>query len=193
MTNETAQPGRSCRILILSGPPGSGKTTIARILSETASQPTAHLVTDGFYMAIRKGFVAPFLPEAAKQNKVVIGVLVSCMLGYAAGGYDVIVDGIIGPWSLQPFSDAAENAGLPLSFVVLRPSLEEVLSRAVGREGKELKSSGPIRGLHGAFAKLGQLEYYAVDSSNQTVEETVDHVRRGFDGGRFHLSNSREV
>ena len=177
----------------MSGPPGSGKTTIARILSETAAQPTAHLVTDGFYTAIRKGFVAPFLPEAAKQNEVVIGVLVSCMLGYVAGGYDVIVDGIIGPWSLQPFSDAAKNAGFPLSFVVLRPSLDETLSRAVGREGAALKSSGPIKGLYGAFAKLGQLECCAVDSSNQSVLETVDHVRRGFDAGRFDRSRLREV
>jgi chloramphenicol 3-O-phosphotransferase len=189
MTCETAQPNGSSRVLILTGAPGCGKTTVARVLSETASQPTVHLVTDSFYTAIRKGFVAPFLPEAAQQNEVVIGVLVHCMLGYAAGGYDVIVDGIIGPWSLQPFRNAAKNAGLPLSFVVLRPNLEETLSRAVGREGKELKSSGPIKGLYGAFAKLDQLECSVVDSSSQSVEETVDFVRRGWATGRFDLSS----
>ena len=113
----------------------------------------------------RKDSLRRFYPAAAKQNQVVIGVLVNSMISYVAGGYDVIVDGIIGPWSLPPFRDAAKKTGFPLSFVVLRPSLEEALSRAVGREGKELKGSGPIRGLHGAFAKLGLLEPYAFDSS----------------------------
>ena len=60
-------------------------------------------MTDNFYVAIRKGFVQPFPPDAAKQNEVVLGVIGEAMLGYAKGGYDVIVDGIVGPWSLPVF------------------------------------------------------------------------------------------
>ena len=175
-------------ICILSGPPGSGKTTLAGILAETTEQPTVHLLTDNFYVAIKKGFVPPFLPAAAKQNEVVIGVLVTSMLGYAAGGYNVIVDGIIGPWSLPPFADAAEKAGVPLSLVILRPTLEETLARAIAREGRQLKGSGPIKGLYGAFANLGEIERHIIDSSGQSVDETLDHLRRGLDSGRFQLS-----
>ena len=76
MSTETSQPNGSSRIIIVSGPPGSGKTTIARTLAETADHPTVHLLTDSFYVAIKKGFVAPFLPAAAKQNEVVIRVVV---------------------------------------------------------------------------------------------------------------------
>ena len=104
--DQTAQTAEHGAIIILSGPPGSGKTTVGRILAETAEKPTAHLVTDSFYVAIKKGFVPPFLPAAARQNEVVIGVVVESMLGYAQGEYDVVVDGIIGPWSLTPFLNA---------------------------------------------------------------------------------------
>jgi hypothetical protein len=47
---KAAEPGA---ITILSGPPSPAKTTVARILLETAEKPTAHLVTDSFYVAIK--------------------------------------------------------------------------------------------------------------------------------------------
>jgi hypothetical protein len=99
----------------------------------------------------------------------------------------VIVDGIIGPWSLQPFVEAARRARLRLSFVVLRPSFEQTFARAVGREGKALRASGPIRGLYGAFADLGTLERHVVDSTDHTVEATVAQVRRGLSTELFRL------
>jgi cytidylate kinase len=181
---KAAEPGA---ITILSGPPGSGKTTVGRILAKTTEKPTVHLVTDSFYVAIKKGFVPPFLPEAARQNEVVIRVIVESMLGYAVGGYDVVVDGIIGPWSLAPFVNAAARSRILLSFVVLRPSYEQTYSRAASREGKQLKASGPIRGLYGAFESLGALEKHVIDSTTHSVDTTVEHVRTGVRIGQFSL------
>lgn len=175
-------------LLVLSGPPGSGKTTIAGTLADSAEGPTVHLVTDLFYVAIRKGFVQPFLPAAAQQNEVVLGVIVEAMLAYARGGYDVIVDGIVGPWSLPPFVNAVQRAGLDLSFVILRPSFDETFARAVAREGKALKASGPIKGLYGAFTKLEVLERHVIDTTRDTIEATARRVRAGVAAGEFTLS-----
>ena len=127
----------------------------------------------------------PFLPDAARQNEVVIGVIVDAMLGYARGGYDVVVDGIVGPWSLPPFVNAARRARFDLSFVVLRPSFEETLARAAGREGKALRASGPIKGLYGAFSKLDALERHVIDTTGDTIKAATQRVREGVAAGRY--------
>jgi len=41
--------------------------------------------------------VLPFLPESAAQNEVVTRVMVDAALAYARGGYEVILDGVLGP------------------------------------------------------------------------------------------------
>lgn len=172
-----SMPDESGSLLILTGPPGAGKSTVAQSVAEGATRPTVHLHTDSFYVWIRTGFVPPYLPAAAQQNEVVLGVLAEAACGYARGCYDVVLDGIVGPWALPPFRDAVKRDGLDLFYVVLRPSLDVTLARGTAREGRELTEIEPIKAMHWAFAALGELERYVLDTSEQSVEETTSAVR----------------
>lgn len=108
-------------IVIISGPPGSGKSSVARRLAEQSMYERAiHMHTDDFYQSIRKGYVATWLPEAQEQNIIVLEAFTASAIRYAWGGYEVIVDGIIGPWFLDPWLKAVQD-GLDVRFVVLRP------------------------------------------------------------------------
>jgi cytidylate kinase len=174
-------------VVILTGPPGAGKTTVAELLATTASVPTVHLTTDLFYRSIRAGFVLPFLPHAQRQNEVVIEAIVGTVVTFARGGYDVVVDGIVGPWFLPPFRAASKRQHLAMSYVVLRPSLHITLSRATERGGTELTDVDAISGLHAAFAQLGDLEDHAVDTGNLDAEQTAAEVRRLLVSGKCRL------
>jgi chloramphenicol 3-O-phosphotransferase len=165
-------------LLILTGPPGAGKSTVARMVTADGVRPAVHLHTDSFYVWIRTGFVPPYLPEAARQNEVVLGVIAEAACGYARGDYDVVLDGIVGPWALQPFRDAARRDGLDLYYVVLRPSLEVTLARGVARDAPQLTDVEPLKGMYGAFAGLGELERHVIDTTGQAADETADAVRR---------------
>ncbi|MEV5721458.1 hypothetical protein AB0L41_47025 [Amycolatopsis mediterranei] len=136
-------------------------------------RPTVHLHTDSFYVWIRTGFVQPHLPEAA--------------CGYGRGDYDVVLDGVVGPWALQPFRDTAKRDGLDLYYVVLRPSLEATLARGTVREAKELVDVEPLKGMHAAFGGLGALERNVMDTTEQAAEETADAVRRRARSAAFAL------
>ncbi|OXM71647.1 AAA family ATPase [Amycolatopsis vastitatis] len=165
-------------LLILTGPPGAAKSTVARLVTEDAPRPAVHLHTDSFYVWIRTGFVAPSLPEAARQNDVVLGVIAEAACGYARGGYDVVLDGVVGPWALPPFRDAAKRDGLDLFYVVLRPNLEVILARGTARDTAELTEVEPLTGMHAAFGGLGELEPHVIDTTEHTVQETAGVVRR---------------
>lgn len=79
--------------------------------------------TDDFFHYLSKGAIPPHLPESNKQNLVVIEAFLEAAKRYARGGYDVIVDGIVGPWFLEPWKALAQE-DYEVHYIVLRASME---------------------------------------------------------------------
>ncbi|SDN31933.1 AAA family ATPase [Allokutzneria albata] len=174
----------SGQVILLSGPPGAGKSTVARLLADEFSA-SVHLHTDDFYACIRRGAVLPYLPEAQHQNRVVTGVIASAAFGYAAGGYDVICDGVVGPWFLDPFRRAGNE--IAVHYVVLRPDEGTTVARAVARGEDALTEEEPVRELHRQFADLGEWEHHAVDSADLDADATATVVLAGIARGAYRL------
>jgi chloramphenicol 3-O-phosphotransferase len=187
-TERPSAPSRSGELVLVGGPPGAGKSTVADVLATTAKQPTVLLPADSFHLWIRSGFITPYLPDAHFQNEVVRTVMSDAACAYADGGYDVIAEGILGPWLLEPVRAACRARGVEVSYVVLRPNLEVTLARATTRVGRHLTDVEPIVGLYGAFTDLGTLESHVIDSSDQDTDQTVAAVAAGLRAGRFTLA-----
>ena len=162
-------------LLVLSGPPGAGKTTVAHRLVESA-EPSVHLRGDDFWHWIERGRIPPYLDGSQGQNEVVVTALGAAAAAYAAGGYFTVLDAVLGPWLLEPVAEPARQAGVHLHYVVLRPRLDVSVARATGRADDALRDPAPVRRMHEAFADLGPLETHVLDSSDLTVEETAQAV-----------------
>lgn len=177
---------KKANILILTGPPGSGKSTVSQHLAEISDSPAVHLHTDDFYNYIAKGRIEPFLPEAHKQNETVIKAIVEAACCFAEGGYFVVVDGIIGSWFLDPFREATKSRSILLDYVILRPNLDITLHRAKTRI-KGLKDEEPIKELHRQFQEMSTFEKYVIDSSLQDGRETIHAILEGMATEKFRL------
>ena len=178
------------RIVIVSGPPGAGKSTIARRLAESVTGELAvHLHTDDFYAYVRKGFVAPWLPESRAQNITIMNALAASAAAYAAGGYEVLVDGIVGPWFFDPWLAAARDHALDLRYIALAPDEATTVARATARTAPgAMTDPKVVRTLWGQFQTFAPPEGHVVDTTGQAVEDTVEVLKAALGEGRFKLT-----
>jgi len=178
-------------VVVVTGPPGAGKTTVARLVAD-AVPGGVHLHADDFWRYIRNGRIPPYLPESRRQNEIVVQILADAAVGYARSGYRVFVDGIVGPWFIDVFRKVTADGAVPLHYM-LRPDESIAIDRAVSRDAPALTDEDPVRKMYTHFSGLGFFEAFVLDNSRQTPDETATRVIEQITVGSHRLSSSAET
>jgi adenylate kinase family enzyme len=136
-------------IVVVTGPPGAGKSTAARLLADMY-EPSALVAGDDFFGYLTRGSISPWLAEAREQNEIVLEAAAAAAGRLAHGGFTVIYDGVVGPWSLAAFASAT---GLPrLHYVALLPSETTCVARVQARVGHGFTDVAATRHMYREFA-----------------------------------------
>jgi predicted kinase len=168
-------------VLIISGPPGSGKTATAGLVAEHFDRAVC-LESDWFWTTIVKGFVAPWHREADPQNRAVLAAVGAAAAALAVGGYDVVVDGVVGPWYLGLVTDPLARHDIAIHYVVLRPDLEVARERVAARLADQERKSplaaafladDPVAQMWDEFSELGEFERHVIDNTHLDAPATA--------------------
>jgi len=126
-------------LLIVTGPPGAGKSTMGEQLA-AARSPSALVEGDAFFQFLRAGRIEPWVVESAPRNETVTRAAAAAT-GQFARDVWTVYDGILGAWFVPTFM--AETGLETAHYVVLLPSIERCLQRVATRVGHRFDT--PLR------------------------------------------------
>lgn len=172
------------RVVIVSGPPGSGKTSVSALLAK-ADPRGLHLPSDLFY-DFPAHPVPPYRAGADAQNAAVIRAVCRAAASFAADGYRVCLDGVFGPWFLPLVSRELEATGTQVAYVLLEVDLEEALARVRQRSGPDMDTM--VRTMHAAFQQPAPgLDGHRIPTMAQTPEAIAQAIEHRLASDALHL------
>jgi len=162
------------RVLIVTGTPGSGKTTVAEEIAARLPA-SAHIPVDIFRKMVKGGYRSPHLwdEEVDRQCKIARRSAADTAIRLAMAGFTPILDDVVCPgweeeWQIY-------FLGMQVDIVLLRPRLEVVLERNRTRTCWTVDEQ-VVRDLYAMFGGDYTAKWRHIDSSGESPAETAASI-----------------
>ncbi|MCX4821745.1 ATP-binding protein [Streptomyces sp. NBC_01142] len=169
--------GATTLAVLLIGPAGAGKTTVARHWATSRRVPTAHISLDDVREWVCSGFADPqsgWNDHSEAQYRLARRTCGFAARNFLANGISCILDDAVFPdRPVVGLGGWKRHVGPGLLPVVLLPGLEIVLERNAERSGNRRLSDEEVAGIHGRMAGWYGSGLPIIDNSKYDVETTA--------------------
>ncbi|MFB7516604.1 AAA family ATPase [Streptomyces sp. NPDC056144] len=169
--------GAATLAVLLIGPAGAGKTTVARHWAQRRRVPTAHISLDDVREWVCSGFADPqsgWNEHSEAQYRLARRTCGFAARNFLANGISCIVDDAVFPdRPVVGLGGWKRHVGPGLLPVVLLPGLEVVLERNAERSGNRRLSDEEVAAIHGRMAGWYGSGLPIIDNSTYDVETTA--------------------
>lgn len=168
---------RAAVAVLLIGPAGAGKTTVARHWADRRAVPTASLSLDDVREWVRSGFADPrsgWNDNSEAQYRLARRTCGFAARNFLANGISCIVDDAVFPdRPAVGLGGWKRHVGPGLIPVVLLPGLDVVLERNAARSGNRRLTDEEVAAIHGRMAGWYGSGLPIIDNSRQDVASTA--------------------
>jgi predicted kinase len=180
-------------LLLLTGSPGTGKTTVAPLVADRYER-SACLDLDWFFAKLRRGAIEPWREEAHAQNRVVLHAAAEAVAAFAAGGYVTVAEGILYPFMLDLFATACAGDGIAAHYAVLCAPIDLVQQRVQDRRiepqhAAALDDAVVVEDLWSQFEEHDVAGRHKVDVGRHPPDEVAGEIDRRLRAGDLRLES----
>jgi chloramphenicol 3-O-phosphotransferase len=164
-------------ILVLTGPPASGKSSVAEALAERYDR-VAHVEVDTLrHFITPTGYIPPGRPGFERQQALAVRNACALAANFIAERIAVIIDDVIVTEAdLSLYLDGLKAAAAPVHVVRLMPRVEVCLERnRTRREGR--MNPERVETVYREMAAVPQLRGVTIDNSELTAYQTSDKLQ----------------
>ncbi|GAB2946390.1 hypothetical protein GCM10023080_001090 [Streptomyces pseudoechinosporeus] len=173
----TPDPTSTTLAVLLIGPAGAGKTSVAKYWADHRRVPTAHISLDDVREWVRSGFADPqsgWNDHSEAQYRLARRTCGFAARNFLANGISCILDDAVFPdRPVVGLGGWKRHVGPGLLPVVLLPGLEIVLERNAERSGNRRLTDEEVARIHGRMAGWYGSGLPIIDNSQLDVPTTA--------------------